>query len=45
MDAIMLLKEFEKISRFCELFKKNRLKSWGGNSAGKDLEIWIGMVL
>ena len=25
---------------------KNRLKAWGGNSAGeKDLEIWIGMVL
>ncbi|MBK6304145.1 MAG: hypothetical protein IPF43_10130 [Arcobacter sp.] len=44
MDAIMLLKEFEKKYPDFVNSLKNRLKSWGGMVL-KDLEIWIGMVL
>lgn len=46
MDAVMLLKEFEKRYPFFVESLKNRLKAWGGNSAGKRLGNidWNGFV-
>lgn len=46
MDAIILLKEFEKKYPDFVNSLKNRLKSWGGNSAGKRLGNmdWNGFV-